>query len=148
MIEPLSATAAALTIATRCITAGTEIYNGVQRYRNAPDSLNSLIEAIRITRAAIAAVERLVTVQKITTLSPELEDVFPITVKGCEAVLLCIEQEFAAYAANPNWWARIRTLWKKDTMESLLNRLQRSQGHLHLLMDTMNLYVTLSCSVA
>jgi hypothetical protein len=138
MADPVSITAGALTITTRCVTAGVQIYSAWHRYRDAPQTIGDLVEEIQIVQGSLAQLKRLLSREGFAITS-DLEDVFGIAVKGCKATLLCLEEEFRTLQGRSDWRARLKVLWKDDIMTSLLQQLARKKSSMMLLMQGLQL---------
>lgn len=140
-MDPVSITAAVLTIATRCLSLAKYVHDTTHNYNQVPDTLSHLVDTVTITRAALAAVNNHLESRSILSLSTDLEDVFPRATSGIEATLLCLESEFCNLCGRDGWWVRVQALWKEDTMEGMLRKLERGQNNLQLLISTLQLYV-------
>jgi hypothetical protein len=113
-MDPLSITTTAIALASRCWATGKDIYDVLNAHKTVPETLELIVHHIYVTKGALSGISRVLEVENISALSPELEDIFPSAIKGFEAVLLCLENEFLTLKEYKSWWNRVRMVWKES----------------------------------
>jgi hypothetical protein len=136
-MDPLSITAAVVTIVTRVIPAAVQVYDVWNHYSEAPESVADILEELHIIRASLQQLQNILQ-REGTRVTAELQDVFAIAVNGCKATVLCIEEEYRPLVGDDQW-SRIKVLWKEDTMKRLLEQLARKKTSIALLMQCLSL---------
>ena|SRR5436190_6887773 len=137
-MEALTIAGFVVGLVTRCIKTANEVFNAFEQYGDVPQTLSELVNEIQVVKVSLHLVERFLRDTN-AALPMELQDIFPIAIRGCQATLLCLEQEFFTLKEQPDWWARLRTIWKDEIMKRLLENLGRRQLSITLLIQCLNL---------
>ena len=138
-MDPLSITAAVITLTTRCTATAFELHRAFNHYDNAPQTIAALEEETELLKASLNQVQKALQKHSEASRTADLEDIFTIAVKGSRATLLCLEEEFENLKERSDWRARIITLWKEDTMKELLEQLQRKKISIILLIQCLHM---------
>lgn len=138
-MDPLTITASVVALITRISESANDIYQAYQLLRNAPQTLTELVDEIQVVQGSLLLLERLIREKPNGALPAEVQDVFPIALKGCEATLLCLQIEFVGLEGEVNWWLRVKIAWKDEKMRRLLDNLGRRKISIVLLTQCLQL---------
>lgn len=138
-LEPFTITVGVVSLVTRVVQTANDLYNLGVRWANVPQTLEELLHEIQVVQGSLLVVEGFLRNASVADLPAHFQDVFPIAIRGCEATLLCLEQEFAVLTEHVNWWEKLKTVWKDDSMQRLLVNLSRRQISLVLLIQCLQL---------
>ncbi|KAK5653505.1 hypothetical protein OQA88_8764 [Cercophora sp. LCS_1] len=138
-MDPLSITASAVGLSANIIRAAVAVKDAVNEFQDAPAVARDIEDEIRIVHAALRQVEAALQRDGGAIWRFQLDDVFSLSVEGCEVLLTQIEDEFDSLFGRADWRARLSIWWNGGEVRRLLGRLGTKKASLMLLVQALGL---------
>jgi hypothetical protein len=138
-MDPITVTAAAIGMSINLARIILGVKGAFDSSSTASQTLAELTVEIRLVRASLERVEKVIRNNPETIPILEDDEVFAVSVKGSEALLMCIREEVNGMTRHEGWRLRVTALWNQSKMDGLLTRLQRKETHLGLLLQSLTL---------
>jgi len=115
------------------------VKDAVDEFKDAPAVARDIEDEIRTVQAALRRVG--VATQRDSGVIGrfQLDDVFSLSVEGCESLLRQIDNEFDALFGRADWRARLSICWNIEEIRRLLRSLGTMKASLMLLVQALNL---------
>ncbi|KAK0709326.1 hypothetical protein B0T26DRAFT_612365, partial [Lasiosphaeria miniovina] len=137
-MDPLSITASAVSLSANIIRAVVSVKDAVDEFKDAPALARDIEDEIIIVQAAIRQVEVALQRDGGAIWRFQLDDVFSLSVQGCESVLKQIGNEIDALFGRVDWRARLLIWWNRGEIRWLLGRLGTRKASLTLLVQALS----------
>jgi plasmid maintenance system antidote protein VapI len=132
-MDPLSISAAAVAIATRCVITGKTIYDTAEKLQSARQRIRLIVDTIDITQSTLLVIDNHLRTSGSQYLPLHHRNSLQRAIKSFEDDLICLEEEFTRLTKHPSWRSRVKTVWREEIIQMLLNSFQ----HRHTLLQTL-----------
>jgi len=138
-MDPLCTIASAVGLAGNIIKWATAVMGAVDEFRDALSVAWDIEEEIKAVHAALGQVEIALQRDGGAIWRFQLDDVFSLSVEGCEALLRQINDEFDTLFGRADWGARLSIWWNSGEIRRLFGRLGTRKASLTLLVQALSL---------
>jgi len=138
-MNPLSIITSAVGLSANIIQAAAAVKDAVDEFKDAPAVARDIEDEIRTVQAALRRVGVALQRDSGVIWRYQLDDVFSLSVEGCESLLRQIDNEFDALFGRADWRARLSICWNSEEIRRLLRSLGTRKASLMLLVQALNL---------
>jgi len=138
-MNPLSIITIAVGFSANIIRAAAAVKDAVNEFKDAPAVARDIEDEIRTVQAALRRVGVATQRDSGVIWRFQLDDVFSLSVEGCESLLRRIDNEFDALFGRADWRARLSICWNREEIRRLLRSLGTRKASLMLLVQALNL---------
>lgn len=153
MSDPLSVSATVVHLIGSCVSTAKTLNDLRFHYKHANLTIGSLCTQIAVISASLSQLQSMVLYQPGMLESrfdarPDLKDTFDTALTGCIVVLSALDLELAKLSpvregsTEYSKWAKTKYMWNEDTMALLSTHLEKQEGAISLLLQTLQMYVS------
>jgi hypothetical protein len=146
-MEPLSIAAGVAAISNHCIRTAYAIWQLKEKYKHAEQTISDICSESQLIIASLGQIQTILScnseaLRKQFESQAALRDTFDEALSGCTQVYSVLDIELLKLASNESNLsvkAKVQSIWKKETMDDLLQKIRGRQSALGVLVSGLQL---------
>lgn len=134
-----------------CLSTAQSLNELRSKWKLTSMTMGSLCSEVAIITAALSQIQCILEARceagesaSKSILRPQFVDAFDISLTGCAVILSCIDYEvrnmkMVDIGHELDWKAKVKALWKEDTMKELISQLRGQYTALGILTQTLQM---------
>lgn len=137
-------------ITSTCLTTGKAIYDLTCKYKDAPRNMVAISSEVTVISASLSQIQAIILSKQdsaqLLQSRPEIAATLDTSLTGCMVLFSCLDEEIREVSRHAggrdgfSWRGRVKTIWKQETFQELLDGIRGQQLAINTLIQLLQMY--------